>query len=64
VVLQIQVGANGVPISVRSLSGPYLLRATAEAYAMACRFFPPTQNGVPQAFDFMLTMPFNLTHTQ
>jgi len=61
VVVQILVGPDGVPVSARAMEGPLMLRATAEAYALAWRFSPPLVNGVPQASRFTLTMPFTLT---
>jgi protein TonB len=60
VVVQILVGPDGVPVSARALEGPFMLRAAAEAYALAWRFHPPLVNGVPQASRFTLTMPFTL----
>jgi protein TonB len=60
VVVQVSVGIDGVPISAHALQGPFQLRATAEAYALAWRFFPPLLNGVPQPCRFTLNMPFNL----
>jgi len=61
VVVQVEVDTSGVPTSARALQGPFLLRAPAEAYAMAWRFYPYVRNGVPCPSRFILTMPFTLT---
>ncbi len=60
VIVEVLVGADGIPMSVRALSGPYALRATAEAYARAMKFKPHLENGKPTAARFQLDMPFRL----
>jgi TonB family protein len=60
VVLEVTLGADGVPLQAHALSGPYALRACAEAWAMAWRFFPYLQNGLPQAGLLKLTVTFRL----
>lgn len=60
VIVAILVGTDGIPISVRALSGPYALRPTAEAYARAMKFKPHLENGKPTAARFQLDMPFRL----
>jgi protein TonB len=61
VVVEVVVGVDGVPISVRAVEGPYLLRPTAEAHARAWRFYPQAENGVPQVSRFTLSVSFKLT---
>ena len=60
VVVEIIIGADGVPISAHSVEGPPQLRGVAENYAMQWRFEPAMLNGVPQTAKFKLTMPFRL----
>lgn len=60
VVVQIVVGRDGVPVSARALDGPVQLRAAAEAYAMAWRFEPFLQNGVPLVSRFSLTVSYRM----
>jgi hypothetical protein len=56
------VGVDGIPISASALEGPYPLRATAEAYALAWKFEPYLQNGVAMASRFSLSVTFKLLH--
>ena len=60
VVVQVEVGADGVPVSARALQGPFLLRSAAIAHAMAWRFYPYLMNGVPRTFHFTLTVSYTL----
>jgi protein TonB len=60
VVVQIVFGQDGVPITARALEGPLQLRAAAEAYALAWRFEPCLQNGVPQLGRFKLTITYRI----
>lgn len=60
VVVQIVVGRDGVPMSARALEGPVQLRAAAEAYAMAWKFEPYLQNGVPLVSRFSLTVSYRM----
>ena len=60
VVVEITVGADGIPVSARALEGPPQLRDAAVAYAMQWRFEPCLVGGVPQQARFKLTMPFKL----
>lgn len=58
--VQVQVGADGVPVSAKALDGPYQLRAAAEAYALTWRLKAPTVNGVPRPFQFDLKVIFHV----
>lgn len=58
--VELIVGIDGVPVSVRAVEGPMMLRATSEAYAARMRFRPETENGVPVYARFLLTMPYTL----
>ena len=60
VVVQIVVGRDGVPLSAHALEGPLQLRAAAEACAMAWRFEPFLQNGVPLVSRFSLTVSYRM----
>ena len=58
--VELIVGTDGVPASVRAVEGPMMLRATSEAYAARMRFRPETENGIPVYARFLLTMPYTL----
>nr|WP_320131844.1 TonB family protein [uncultured Holophaga sp.] len=60
VVVQILIGADGVPRGVHTLAGPAELRDAVEAYAFRWRFWPSLQAGRAISARFMLTMPFRL----
>jgi len=60
VVVEVNIGPDGVPTAAHAKEGPPQLRAYAEAYAMKWRFEPALLNGVPQYARFTLTMPFRL----
>lgn len=60
VVVEILVGTDGVPTSAKAVSGPDLLRAASEQYAMAWRFEPALSKGKPVAARLRLTMPYKL----
>ena len=58
--VEIIVGTDGVPTSIRFLEGPTALRIAAEAYAAKIKFQPPTQGGVPVIGRFILTMTYEI----
>jgi len=58
--VEIIVGPDGVPVSARALGGPTLLKAAAQAYAMAFRFEPQMEAGVPQTSRFNLNVTFRI----
>ncbi|MDR3670780.1 MAG: energy transducer TonB, partial [Holophaga sp.] len=60
VVVQVMVGLDGVPISVRALEGPFQLRGAAEAYALTWRFEPQMLDGVPQVSRFSLVVQYRI----
>jgi protein TonB len=60
VVVQVMVGADGVPISAVALEGPVQLRAAAMADAMTWRINPPTLSGIPQVSRIKITYNFQL----
>jgi protein TonB len=61
VVVEITIGADGVPLRAQALEGPYQLRAAAEGYALAWRFRPHLENGVAMVARFDLSVRFRLT---
>jgi protein TonB len=61
VVVQINMGTDGVPTSAKAVEGPFQLRAAAEAYALTWRFSPALVDGVPHPSRFKLSITFNLT---
>jgi TonB family protein len=60
VVVQITIGADGVPISAKAVDGPSQLRPAAESYAMQYRFEPQMVGGVATEARFKLTVVFKL----
>jgi outer membrane biosynthesis protein TonB len=60
VVVELVVGADGLPSSARAIEGPPQLRFVAEGYAMKWQFEPMVLQGSPQVVRFRMTMPFRL----
>ncbi|HNX94359.1 MAG TPA: M56 family metallopeptidase [Holophaga sp.] len=60
VVVSIVIDTEGVPQSVKAVSGPEELRACAEGYAKDWRFEPAKVKGKAVKARFKLTMPFRL----
>lgn len=60
VVVQLNVGVDGLPTRAVAVEGPSELLMTALGYALNWEFEPARLNGVPQAARFRLSMPFRL----
>jgi TonB family protein len=60
VIVEIIVGKDGSPSSVKAILGPAQLRLAAERYASQWRFEPACQNGEPVMARFLLSMPYRL----
>ena len=60
VVVEITIGADGVPVSAKALSGPAQLHDFAVDWARQWRFRPYSVDGAPQQAKFVLRMDFRL----
>ncbi len=62
VTLDVTIDKNGIPISVKTLGGPFELRATAKFYVLKVEFFPFIENGLPTETSFQFVLPFRLRY--
>jgi hypothetical protein len=60
VVVQLLVGADGVPTSGRALEGPFMLRSAAVAHALGFRFNPYQENGAPVIRRFTIKVTYRI----
>jgi len=58
--VEFTVGVDGVPVAVRAVDGPALLRQGAEAMAARFRFRPQARNGAPVLLHLFMNIQFLL----